>query len=154
MLVSTASQGTLVVLPSGCNQGDNLCISGRGGTYDPTVSSTWSSHTSFELPIEQNLDIKVDALFGNDTLRLGTQGNNGQLAAQVIGAISNPKYYLGMLGVNPQPISFPMENSRSSYITSLKDQHVIPSVSIGYTAGAQYSRCLVDTFKLSPALIW
>ena len=149
VLVSTASQDTWVILPSGCLDGDTSCSTARGGLFNPNRSSTWSNRDYYSLLTEQNLDVSVNALFGNDTLKLGAQSDDGKsVAAQVIAAIANPKYYLGMLGVNPQPINFTaQESGQSSYITSLKDQHLIPSVSFGYTAGAPYSRYCTDMFR-------
>lgn len=145
----------MVVLSSSCVEG-GTCTNARGGTFNPDNSSTWGNRTYYKLPIEQNFATAVSALFGNDTLTLGGKGDDGHsLAAQVIEAITDPKYYLGMLGVNQQPINFTSPDSvQSTYITSLKDQNMIPSVSFGYTAGAPYSRCLIDTFGLSFALTW
>ena len=142
VFVSTASQNTFVVLPQGCAAGDTSCPSARGGIFNPENSSTWSQYNYFELPIEQNLYVKVPGLFGNDTLSLGAQsGNRSSLENQVIGGIGEQKYYLylGMLGVNPKPTKLSAGDSgQSSYITSLKSQNIIPSVSFGFTAGAAY----------------
>lgn len=140
VFVSTASQETFVVLPQGCAAGDTSCPSARGGIFNPQNSSTWSQYNYFELPIEQNLYGKVNGLFGNDTLSLGAQSGNGpSLEKQVIGGIGLQKYYLGMLGVNPKPTKVSAGDSgQSSYITSLKRQNIIPSVSFGFTAGAAY----------------
>lgn len=140
MLVSTASQETFVVLPQGCATGDTSCPTGRGGIFNPNKSSTWSEYNYFRLPIEENLYTAVIGFFGNDTLSLGTQGTQGpSLNQQVIGGIGDQKYYLGMLGVNPKPTKVSAGDSgQSSYITSLKAQNIIPSISFGFTAGAAY----------------
>ncbi|MCJ1424343.1 hypothetical protein MMC29_002230 [Sticta canariensis] len=139
VFVSTASQDTFVVLPQGCAAGDTSCPSARGGIFNPKNSSTWSQYDYFELPIEQNLYGKVNGLFGNDTLSIGAQVDGRSLEKQVIGGIGEQRYYLGMLGVNPKPTKLSSGDSgQSSYITSLKSQNIIPSVSFGFTAGAAY----------------
>lgn len=78
--------------------------------------------------------------FGNDTLGLGAKSSNGTtLEKQVIGGLGDQRYYLGMLGVNPKSTKVSAGDSgQSSYITSLKAQSIIPSVSFGFTAGAAY----------------
>lgn len=140
VFVSTASQESFVVIPLGCAPGDRSCPSARGGIFNATNSSTWSQYNYFELPIEQNLYAKVTVLFGNDTLKLGAQSSNGlSLENQVIGGIGDTRYYLGMLGVNPKPTKVSAGDSgQSSYMTTLKSQNIIPSVSFGFTAGAAY----------------
>lgn len=80
-------------------------------------------------------------LLGTDTLSLGGQSSQGpSLEKQVISGIAdNTRYYLGMLGLNPNPTRVSAKDSgQSSYITSLKAQDIIPSVSFGFTAGAAY----------------
>lgn len=129
-----------MVLPQGCAAGDKSCPTARGGIFNPNSSSTWSPYTYFELPIEKNLYGLVTGFFGNDTLNLTTQGSPGpSLENQVIGGLAVQKYYLGMLGVNPKATKVSASDSgQSSYITSLKAQNLIPSVSFGFTAGAAY----------------
>lgn len=64
------------------------------------------------------------------------------LQNQVIGAYAaapNGQLFLGEFGVNPQPTNFStIENGQASFLTSLKDQGMISSLSVGYTAGAPY----------------
>lgn len=140
VFVSTASQETFVVLPQGCAAGDTSCPSARGGLFNPNSSSSWSQYSYFQLPIEQNLYTAVIGYFGNDTLSLGTQSSDGpSVEKQVIGGIGDQRYYLGLLGINPKPTKVsPGDSGQSSYITSLKAQNIIPSLSFGFTAGAAY----------------
>ena len=82
----------------------------------------------------------MQAVFGNDTLGLGIQGSGGPtLSDQIIGAYTSQELYLGMFGVNPASTNFtPQDEGRPSYLSTLKTQGLIPSLSFGYTAGAQY----------------
>lgn len=83
--------------------------------------------------------MSAEATFGNDTLGLGIQGSGGPvLQNQVIGGFTDTDFYLGYFGVNSAIINFTNAQSQPSYLTTLKNQNLIPSVSFGYTAGNQY----------------
>lgn len=57
----------------------------------------------------------------------------------MIAGIAGTEFYLGVLGVNPQPTNFTDFNDpQPSYLNLLKKQNDIPSLSYSYTAGAQY----------------
>lgn len=138
VLVSTSSQGTVVVLPKGCVSGDTICPPARGGLFNTSNSQSWSE---VESAIYLFQDPSLTALLGNDTLNLGVEGNIGHnLTNQVIfGIADDRKYYLGMLGLSQVSTSLSEgERGQPSFIRSLRDQDIIPSLSFGYTAGAQY----------------
>ena len=71
---------------------------------------------------------------------LGIQGSGGpSLPDQVVAAYSTDDFYLGFFGVNPTSTNFTQqEQGIASYMTTLKNQNLIPSLSFGYTAGNQY----------------
>ena len=146
VLISTASQQTWVILPRGCLQTDTVCPDARGGIYNNNTSSTWSQLGPgyFQLSVEQNLNFSATALYGHDTVGLGSQDSGGPtLQAQIVGGINSEVFYLGMFGLNPKPTKFNspgLDGEQSSYLTSLKNQNLIPSVSFGYTAGGQYCK--------------
>lgn len=138
VLVSTSSQGTVVVLPTGCVSGDKICPIARGELFDNGSSKSWSEINSAVFLFQ---DPSLTAQLGNDTLTLGAAGNTGpSLTNQVIfGIADDRKYYLGMLGLSQVSTSLSKgEKGQPSFITSLRDQNIIPSLSFGYTAGAQY----------------
>lgn len=138
VLVSTFSPGTVVVLPNGCVLDDTICPIARGKLFDNGTSKTWSD---FNVSIYPFQDPSLTALLGNDTLTLGAAGNTGpSLTNQVIfGIADDRKYYLGMLGLSKaSTILSKGEKGQPSFITSLRDQNIIPSLSFGYTAGASY----------------
>ena len=144
VFVSTAGQATWAVIPIGCVEGDNSCVNVRGGTYDFDMSSTWQPLGTFELVLERNLDITDPGQFGNDVVGLGLPGTGGPtLENQVVGGIATQKFLLGMFGVNPKPTIFSsVGDGQASYMTTLKNQSLIPSLSFGYTAGARYRKSL------------
>ncbi len=71
---------------------------------------------------------------------LGIQGSGGpSLPSQIVAAFSTDDFYLGFFGVNPDSTNFTQqEQGIASYMTALKNQNLIPSLSFGYTAGNQY----------------
>ena len=79
-------------------------------------------------------------MFGNDTLGLGIQGSGGPtLQNQIIGAYASDELYIGMFGLNPASTNFSdTDKDQPSYMSTLKDKNMIPSLSFGYTAGNQY----------------
>ena len=70
---------------------------------------------------------------------LGIQGSGGPvLPDQIVAAFSTDDFYLGFIGVNPAPTTLQQEQQKASYLTTLKNQNMIPSLSFGYTAGNKY----------------
>lgn len=86
------------------------------------------------------MNITANGLYGNDTVGLSLQGSGGPtLKNQLVAAIGAQQYYLGLFGVNPKPTNFTdLNDGQASYMTSLKEQNLIPSVSFAYSAGAPY----------------
>ncbi|KAL8946646.1 MAG: hypothetical protein Q9222_006987 [Ikaeria aurantiellina] len=142
VFISTASQVSWVVLEGqGCRANDATCASARGGLFNMNASSTWRSNGFWQLGNERNLGIYANGLFGNDTIGLGIQGSGGpSLADQIMAVIGTEQIYVGMFAVNPKRTNYTgiTEQGQASYMTTLKQQNLIPSSSFGYTAGAQY----------------
>ena len=146
IFISTAGYQTWVVLPQGCTAADPAnCVALRGGEFSPSQSSTWvlnngSSQGYFELALETNLGYSGNGEFGYDTVTMGWQGSGGpSLQQQVVAGIATKEFYLGIFGLAPQPSNFSnFDSPVPSYITNLKHQSVIPSLSWSYTAGNRY----------------
>ncbi|KAI4263714.1 MAG: hypothetical protein L6R42_001154 [Xanthoria sp. 1 TBL-2021] len=87
------------------------------------------------------MGIYANGLFGNDTIGPGIQGSGGPtLEDQIMAVIGTEKIYVGMFAVNPKRTNYTgiTERGHASYMTALKNQSLIPSVSFGYTAAAPY----------------
>ena len=140
--VSWSSYQTWAVLPEGCLAAADYesCAEDRGGIFNTTQSSSWDRIGLYELWIKRNLGINGNAIFGYDTVGLGGAGEEGPtLQNTTVGALAVEYFYMGIFGINPKPTNFTTFNDGSpSYMTKLKEQNYIPSVSFGYTAGAQY----------------
>lgn len=144
MFPSWQSYQTWVVLPQGCPTAGSAtsCTGDRGGTFNPNSSSTWDNHGFYSLAIEENLGVTGNAQYGFDTVALGSDESASKLPVvknSTVGALAVNSYYLGILGLDPKPTNWTSFSDQSPSLMSLmKQQSLIPSISLGYTAGAQY----------------
>ncbi|KAI9690532.1 MAG: hypothetical protein M1822_009495 [Bathelium mastoideum] len=139
-----SSQSSLwVVLPEGCT-GDEPsdCNDSRGYLFQKNDSSTWSEKGLYELTTaeESYLGLTGNGDWGYDTITLGWQGDDAQsINNSLVTGIATPDFFLGVLGINNQPVNFTTFNDpQPSLLVTLKEQGKIPSLSWGYTAGAWY----------------
>lgn len=151
VLASTTISETWVVLVDGCTPQDGSnCVNSRGNLFNKTLSTTWEDQGLFQLGAERNLNFTDfdNGDYGNDTLTLGYNGSGGlSLDRQVIAGIATKKFYLGYLGLTPRPVNFSETESSSSYLSNLKAQNKIPSLSFGYSAGAYYRKFNPDNAR-------
>ena len=82
--------------------------------------------------------------FGIETVGLGLPGSNGVSEPNsIVGAMETKDFYLGYLGVTNQPTNFTaFDDPQPSFLSSLKSQQKLPSLSYSYSAGAQYRKAL------------
>jgi hypothetical protein len=153
-LISTASQQTWAVFEKACmvNQTDpdngsrlvldRTCYEDRGRTFNMSTSTTWKNIGFFQLWLEKNLGLWGNGKYGYDTVGLGYTANEGPtIKNTTVGALITENFWLGHFGLNPKPTNFSAFSDPSpSYMTYLFEQAKIPSVSWGYTAGAQYRK--------------
>lgn len=151
MLPSTAGSATWVVAPAGCPpqviSNDSplpTCSESRGGLFNATQSTSWTELGSYSLGLGANFGYDIlNATYGLDTVSLGFGGDLGgpTLESQVVAALEPEFYYLGVFGLNPKATNLTdFENPRASYLTTLKQRDMIPTLSWAYTAGAHYSK--------------
>lgn len=149
LLPATNDQETWVPVPQGCLSSDpENCGSLRGAEpfngapsngFQVNASSTWVANGFYTLVSEHNLNYSGNGLYGFDTVRLGTQDGQLSLAGQVVAGIATKDFYLGIFGLGPKPANFSdFTDPKPSYMRTLVDQKLIPSLSFGYTAGAPY----------------
>ncbi|CAL8574685.1 hypothetical protein XPA_000640 [Xanthoria parietina] len=142
VLISTAAGATWVVSDQGCLP-DNFeaCERDRGGLFKSRVSQTWEQLGFYSLGLEQNLGPSDNATYGLDTIGLEFSNATEILlqSNQTVAALSGPQYRLGLFGLGRQPTYLSNFTSpRPSFLTTLHNQHYIPSLSWSYTAGARY----------------
>ena len=92
------------------------------------------------LAVEANLGLSANAQYGSDVVTLGAVASKLPIISDaLVGAITSKNLFLGIFGINAAPSILSNYNRPiSSYISTLKAQSVIPSLSYGYTAGNQY----------------
>ncbi len=126
------------------------CAQSRGEIYDYSLSTTWSSLGNYSLGVEDNLGYEAPATYGLDTVALGVSNATGGpiLQSQVVAGLESYLYYTGLFGLGNQPSNFTNSNDPNnltdtipytSFLTTMKLQNLIPSLSWAYTAGATYS---------------
>lgn len=96
--------------------------------------------------LEENLGKSDGATYGYDTVAVGLNeavpGPQLELESQVVAAFENDDFYIGLIGLGHEGLNFSQYNTpNATFLTSLKDRNMIPSLSWGYTAGARYREC-------------
>lgn len=85
-----------------------------------------------------NLGLVGSAYYGYDGVSLGT--SSGQDAVHVnrsaVAAYATPDFWIGQLGLSSSPVFMNEENQPKSFLSVLKDEGKIPSLSFGYQAGS------------------
>lgn len=128
------------------------CPQSRGEIFDISGSKTWSVLGNYSLGIEANLGYSDPGSYGLDTVALGFNNASGgpTLQGQVVAGLATYDYYTGLFGLNDQPANFTASNDinnltdttpHPSFLSTLKSQNLIPSLSWAYTAGAIYRKC-------------
>jgi hypothetical protein len=153
VLPSTKGSVTYVVAPEGCLEGvdPSGCPQFRGiDIYDSAqnigfqtnASTTWSQIGQYDVELEEALNYTAAGLFGFDTVSLGvTSDSTSQISQihQLVAAIADPDYYLGVLGLGQARSSFSsLSTSFGSFLYLLRETERIPSFAYSYTAGAKY----------------
>lgn len=142
--VSWSVYQTWAVIERGCSGATNpsACAKTRGDIFHESASTTFDRKGTsyYSLWVGRPLGLYGNAIFGFDTVTLqGPDGNGPTLNDTLVAGFARESFWMGMFGINPKPTNFSsFSNGSPSYMTLLKEQKYIPSVSFGYTAGAQY----------------
>ncbi|PBP17751.1 eukaryotic aspartyl protease [Diplocarpon rosae] len=144
VFVSTVSSETWVVGSGGCETTDTHCSFIRGGTIDPSQSSSWQDQGFFELGTDKILGNQGYAQYGLDNLTFG--GTGVSIPSAIVGAfngtglINGTSFLLGLFGLGVIPGSFNNTSPLSAVSALVEQVGAIPSHSWGYTAGAKYQQ--------------
>lgn len=87
----------------------------------------------------QNSDLGI---YGFDIVGIGRPGNGNITLKdpQVVATLATKDFFLGNLGLSARRVSVAGLGQPAGLLTSLKDGNYIPSLSYGYTAGAEYRK--------------
>lgn len=116
------------------------CENSRGFLFNATESTTWVEKGYYQLGVEKALGLVGNGLYGFDSVAMGFPGEEGPSTVNsTIGTLVSANFWLGHIGVHHKSTNFSaFEAPVPSYMMDLFDQGSIPSMSFGYTAGAQY----------------
>ena len=119
------------------------------------MSSTWQEKSVYSVQnmhIIKNYGFDMALDFGFETVTFGYPRNGIQPVQHVlVGQMAEWKFStVGYLGLDPKPTNFTdttaMSGPQTSLMQYLKDNRTIPSLSFGYTAGAQYRKLNFQDF--------
>lgn len=134
-LPATTSPGVTVPVPEGCfgPLSDLQDCDSLRGLYYRNESKTWALTGIYDLNL---VGQQVSGLYGHDSIRFST--TNTAAANQTVIGVSQKSPWLSTLGLGNTALRFDSLTA-DSFLTSLKRQGLIPSVSYAYTAGQQYA---------------
>lgn len=153
VLPSTAGQELWIPVPDGCTaaspddpgycgfQRGTLPVNGMNSSgFATNESSTWEAIGVYTLDAQElELGYGGNGLYGRDTVVWGTSSTSPSLTAQTVAGIADPDWWMGLVGLGPKASNFStFNNAMPSYMSSLVNKSIIPSLSWGYTAGASY----------------
>lgn len=118
----------------------NSCVESRGEVFNLSQSADWDYLGIFEFGIEEQMGFGGNAYYGYDRVILGDTGPDAIAVNETtVGSFAVSDFWLGRLGLNPKPTNWSDSDAPwPSFMTKLKAQESIPSISFGYTAGAPY----------------
>ncbi|TVY55363.1 hypothetical protein LCER1_G005644 [Lachnellula cervina] len=143
-------QETWVPLPEGCSTSDPPDCSNLRGVQDyqnqpsngfkTNQSTTWESINFYKLELEDILNYTGNGQYGFETIGLELQNSSGPtLTHQVVAGFVTKDFKFGIFDLGPKPTNFSDFNDpQPSFLWSLHNQSIIPSLSYGYSAGTAY----------------
>ena len=144
-LPSTQIGYSLVIDLKGCTVSDDPnCLTERGYLFDTGTSKSWRpiKDGTYKLAIDEILGYgDAQGSFAQDVVGLvGSNGGTIVLDDQVLASEIRKDFYLGFLPIGVKSPDFGNGTVFDSFLTSAFKKNKIPSLSIGYTAGAQYRK--------------
>lgn len=145
MLPSTTAHATFAVVAQACRTSDSTCTEARGGVLRTANSKSRIELGVHTLGLEKNLGVQQNetGAYGTDTVALGlSNATSGPiLDSQIVIDIATNHYRMGIFGLNNQPQNISnFTTTYPSFLTTLKSQTLIHSLSWAYTAGAHYRK--------------
>lgn len=144
-----------VLLHEGCTADDDpnprlACPTARGPAFVRNESSTWSTRRLenrglFNLNAipEGEVGLGGNGFYGWETVGLPVledgETETLEVEGQLVAGIATTDFWTGMLGLSAVPFNFTSFNEPvPSFVGSLVERELLPSLSWGYTAGAAY----------------
>ncbi|KAF3183570.1 hypothetical protein TWF751_004331 [Orbilia oligospora] len=140
VLPATGWQETWVVDAEACrNIPAEQCADLRGQTFNVNSSSTWNDQGLFKTDLAKDLGNNAIGNYGLERLGITNVDSGITFNDQVVVAVDSKDWFLGVFGLGTQPTNFTdFNNPQPSFLTTMYNQGLIPSLSWGYQAGAIY----------------
>ncbi|KAJ8116516.1 hypothetical protein OPT61_g2071 [Boeremia exigua] len=124
----------------GASRGVEVFNSKAGLGFQKNASSTWEEIGIYKMHMGSKHGLGGNAYFGYDTVgpSLSRSVDVPTLEKQVVGSNASPDYWQGRLGLSLWPMNFSETARPHSFLSRLKEEGRIPSLSFGYQAGAPY----------------
>ncbi|KAA8903841.1 aspartic peptidase domain-containing protein [Sphaerosporella brunnea] len=148
VLPATDSSEIWAVSSRVCNS--TLCRRERGGSFNITNSTSWEAQGPYQLDVTNNLFNYSDPKYGTPdglaprgdyglaTVGLTKNPTGVMLNHQVVAAIYANNFYNALFGLAINNTDFTGTGSYPSFLKSLFDNSLVPSLSWGYQAGAYW----------------
>ncbi|KAJ4988990.1 eukaryotic aspartyl protease [Stagonosporopsis vannaccii] len=124
----------------GTSRGVEVFNSKAGIGFQKNASSTWEEIGIYKVRMGARYGLAGNAYFGYDTVGPSTSRSVDvpTLERQALASYATPDYWQGRLGLSMYPLNFTDTDRPHSFLSRLKEEGHIPSLSFGYQAGAPY----------------
>lgn len=152
MLPSFSGQTVYIPIDKDCERFDvNDCGGSRGVEiyasrpstgFHPINSSTWEEIGIYRVGLGTNFGLAGNGVFGFDTAGLGTSSSVEVVRMEkiAIAAYATSQIWVGQLGLSKYALNMTETTAPHSFLSRLKEEGQIPSLSFGYQAGAWHRR--------------
>lgn len=108
--------------------------------FQKNKSETWEELGTYRIGISTQLGLTGNALYGYDSMSPASGGSKEtpKLERQAVAAFASFDFWLGVLGLSMFPMNMSETEQPRSFLSALKEDDIIPSLSFGYQAGAPY----------------
>ncbi|KAF2839622.1 acid protease [Patellaria atrata CBS 101060] len=145
-LINIGYAPTWFVIDDGCGSDPPDCERRRGGLIDTSLSETWETLGIYSLTtVDDNADPRKKGIYGLDTVSLSSQiENSPSLNQTLVAGLETRRYMLGQVSINPKTTGL-RGNSYPGFLSLLKKEMEIPSLSYAYTAGSYHRSKSVES---------
>lgn len=108
--------------------------------FQKNASSTWDQLGTYRVAQGESFAYKGNAYYGYETMGPSTSGTVNVPTFEKLGiaAYATPDLWLGRLGLSMFPLNMSKTVQPHSFLSRMKEEGHIPSLSFGYEAGAPY----------------
>jgi hypothetical protein len=134
------SSGRFNVTDCGASRGVQVFNSRPGVGFQRNASSSWNEIGTYRLSLGNEHGLIGNIIYGYDVIGASTSGtiNTPTLKQQAIAPFASADFWLGRLGLSMFQLNISANDQPHSFLSRLKEEGHIPSLSFGYQVGASY----------------